>query len=540
MAVWAIFFDRRFWKTGNNYLWVGHICSLIMKINNTLIKGRMGGFVLVLIILCTIAVLPAAAINVVPPGGTVFRGEEGLNISATGVSAHTTLGWFAPGSDPTSRPPDEAVVVADPDRFYVDPGMRLGSWYRNPGTQDATVAFIVNDPHIDIQIRKGTEVVNGMSVLQGDLINFRIITNLDALAQRHGNLGAPSRILVTDPNGVVHSALLNQANVMVDLSAGQDPSYNPNTLINTNPFLVSGGEAVWDTGHAIYPPGEYSIRAECVANRMNDNYNVIGKTVSQAYSLTVLPGPGLEFRLFINGEYQSLDTISMAPGQEQRLGLFLRIPEGLAGYNLTVKLSNPASNPGAAYFKNGSIEFPDWAKLDNVGYLGAAPYTQVFCTATDLDRVTPIDDAFLLFDITIIANGTIANGTGTAYLDIDRTNTRAIHDRIGNITPPIYPNRLRINISGPLPFPNPKGGFFNEPYGPKHGFTPKKVHIMGPDLYYDLDGNDVIGFNDVVLFYQYMEKINNGGFGNKLFFDYDMNGWIGFNDLIHLYNNIEV
>lgn len=226
----------------------------------------------------------------------------------------------------------------------------------------------------------------------------------------------------------------------------------------------------------------------------------------------------LEFRPFIDGEYQSVNPIHMALGQEQRFGLFLALPNGLAGYNLTVELSDPA----ATYFKNGGIEFPDWAAFDNVTYSGTPPYTRVICTATDLYSFTPVSDAFLLLEVTVVANG-----SGRSGLIIDGT-TRAIEDReSGFADPGIYLTRQEIIISDVLQFPRPSGGLFNPPT------------IVVPAVYphyNDLDANGVIGFNDVVLYYQYMENIKNREYGSIMHYDYDGNGWIGFNDIINLYN----
>lgn len=237
--------------------------------------------------------------------------------------------------------------------------------------------------------------------------------------------------------------------------------------------------------------------------------------------IAVLPAAAieLEFRPFINGEYQSVNPMPMAFGEEQRFGLFLTLPNGLAGYNLTVELSNPDKT----YFKGGSIIFPDWAVFDNVTYQGTPPYTQVICTAIDLNRLTPVNNDFLLFDITVVADG-----NGTSDLIINGT-TRAIEDRVGGFADPgIYLNRQKIIISDVLPFPNPTGGLFKDPQSLLPGT--RGLH------YNDLDGNGVIGFNDVVLYYQHLNEIKDEVYGSIRHYDYDENGWIGFNDIITLYN----
>ena len=232
--------------------------------------------------LAMVVVLPAAANTVVGAGDTVFRGEEGLNIAA-GMPAAGTLVWFAPGSTPGVDAPSKTVSVADPTNFYVDPSMETGAWYDNAGAFTAA-AILVADPTLDIQIRRGTTIVNDKTVIRGDAINFRILSNLDAFTTRGAPAAAPATIYVTDPNGNVYTSLVNAAGVLQDLAA--DPT-NPNTLINNNPFPVAGGVNVWDTGQAAYSRGTYTIYVDCNANDMNDNYDVVGKTVSKSYSLTI-------------------------------------------------------------------------------------------------------------------------------------------------------------------------------------------------------------------------------------------------------------
>ncbi|HIH03434.1 MAG TPA: DUF3821 domain-containing protein, partial [Methanoregulaceae archaeon] len=70
------------------------------------------------------------ALNVVrTPGATVFLGENGLDITATGVAAGDTLGWFQAGADVATSSPDDTLIVSNPASFYVQPGTRTGAWY---------------------------------------------------------------------------------------------------------------------------------------------------------------------------------------------------------------------------------------------------------------------------------------------------------------------------------------------------------------------------------------------------------------------------
>ena len=58
-------------------------------------------------------VLPASgALFTVPQGGTVFIGEQGLDITQTGVTRYETIGWFGTGINVTSGAPSATTSVA--------------------------------------------------------------------------------------------------------------------------------------------------------------------------------------------------------------------------------------------------------------------------------------------------------------------------------------------------------------------------------------------------------------------------------------------
>lgn len=166
--------------------------------------------VLVLFCLAALAVLPAsAAITDVPSGGTVFIGEQGLNIVAANVTAGSQIARFSGGNVQTDAPSD-LVTVSDPTSFYVSPtqfGGTTGAWYTFPGRQ---LAFIVKDPSLQLRVingRTGREI--GSGAVAGDPLGFRIETNLDAMAQRPGVAGAPVTIHVRDPTGAEFTSLVN-------------------------------------------------------------------------------------------------------------------------------------------------------------------------------------------------------------------------------------------------------------------------------------------------------------------------------------------
>ena len=65
-------------------------------------------FSLVLIALIALAmlILPAYAVkNVIPLGGDVFIGEQGLNVTAC-VASNANIAWFASGTNPNTDSPN--------------------------------------------------------------------------------------------------------------------------------------------------------------------------------------------------------------------------------------------------------------------------------------------------------------------------------------------------------------------------------------------------------------------------------------------------
>lgn len=221
-------------------------------------------------ILVMLLITPAtAAISDIPAGGTVFIGEEGLDITACGVADGDTLGWFAPGRSPATGDPDATVVVSDATSFFVSPQIfsnRIGVWY-NLATGSS--AFMVADPFLLIRVFDvdyGAIDRTGLWVPMDFELQFRITTNLDAMAQRPGVTGAPIEVRVTGEEGVEYSALRNRAGVSTPLLFDVDRS----------PFMTGG---IWypDAG---YSRGVYDFYAFCDANNMKDNYHVVGKTIT--------------------------------------------------------------------------------------------------------------------------------------------------------------------------------------------------------------------------------------------------------------------
>jgi hypothetical protein len=217
-----------------------------------------------------------AAINTIPAGGTVFIGEQGLDVSGGGAPAPIDIGWWASGAAIATTSPDYQMSIPVPTNFFVSPtefSSRTGTWYQLPAK---TVIFNVADPQLALRIEDTSVSVDVTDkwVPTDDQIRFRIESNLGPISQRTGQTSTPITVKVQAPDGGIYSSLVNKAGVATTIV---------NIPVTTTPFYT---DSIWDTGQrSIYTPGTYTIWAECNVNSMKDNYNQAGKTVSQKSSL---------------------------------------------------------------------------------------------------------------------------------------------------------------------------------------------------------------------------------------------------------------
>ena len=206
----------------------------------------------------------SAAVNTVPQGGTVFIGEQGLDITATGVTTGSRIVWYGHGGTPATVPV-LTLTVDDAANFYVSPvlfGERTGPWFVVPQN---TIAFYVQDPLIALRVFDLTTrfEITGDTVWvpRGDAVGFRIDTSIADIARRPGSSGAPVTIRIRGPSGIEYSSVNGYALENIMLSG---------SLFETGP--------VWYTG--TYERGTYAVWAESTANEMNTNYKREGKTVT--------------------------------------------------------------------------------------------------------------------------------------------------------------------------------------------------------------------------------------------------------------------
>jgi hypothetical protein len=247
---------------------------------NMAIKCIPTGLILVICSLFLTGIAGAATpISTIQAGNTVFIGEQGLDITAA-MGGDTILGWWASGAAVSSTSPDYTVTVANPASFSVYPSdfaSHTGNWYHMSSlTTVGGTAFSVADPTLAIQVEDTTVNVDVTNkwVPTDDALRFRIDTNLYMLTQRTSVASAPITIKVQSPDGGVFTSLVNQpgsSTSLVDYAVTSTPQYTP---------------TIWNTSNrGIYPPGTYTIWAECNVNSMKDNYGQTGKTISSQVSL---------------------------------------------------------------------------------------------------------------------------------------------------------------------------------------------------------------------------------------------------------------
>jgi len=213
----------------------------------------------------------------------------------------------------------------------------------------------------------------------------------------------------------------------------------------------------------------------------------------------------------------SISTVSFNPpeikiplGSMSAIDLTLDVaPNGLSGYNISISLSDSLSDGSVAEIT--SVEFPTWVSLHSNSTL---PADSLWIKAADLkDEIKSGAKNITLATITL-------RGDKQGKCDILVTVTKMDDDN-GN---PIDPNTVsgKIEVVGVIPFP----GCENPPTDPDRD-----------GLYEDINGNGRKDFNDVVVFFNYLEWVERNQPCIECF-DFNKNGRIDFDDVVKLFEEI--
>lgn len=233
------------------------------------------GLFLIVTLVLTMMVLPAsAAFQQIANQGTVFIGEEGLDITvAMNVTASESIviAHYEPGQGFDETPITKTV---DPtyfnviDQIYKD---NTGIWYFWDGSAvDKTRYIRVEKPTISVKLRSNDNDVTGKSVVRGTDIDFRVDTNMyEVISRPHETTDSyPFAIKVESPTGVVYTQLyIDNTNAKSLTSLDVDKS-----VWKWSEF--AGG--AWETNskdgaNSRYIAGKYRVSAECTVNDIDDN-----------------------------------------------------------------------------------------------------------------------------------------------------------------------------------------------------------------------------------------------------------------------------
>ncbi len=217
-----------------------------------------------LLIVCLIVPAVSSVENIIPKEGTVFVGEEDLDLSYCNVRAGEEIAWWSSGNP--AGVPDARAKIGDVRRFYVDPTLfssHSGTWYT---LSTKETVFKVEEPWIQLEV-----VENGLDydldwIKQGNLISFKISTNMYIISERSGAAGVPVSINLTGPNNTVLTS--------VDSPQGE---FNLNNIyVYYSPYDTG---AAWETKDASkYPPGKWRAMAKINVNNIFENNEVAGST----------------------------------------------------------------------------------------------------------------------------------------------------------------------------------------------------------------------------------------------------------------------
>lgn len=237
-------------------------------------------------------------LSVIPQGGDVFLGEEGLDVSLF-LKSGETIAWFSPNSDSILTEPAATIVVDNPKRYFIDPSQfngKTGYWWIWSGSKAQQVAFIVKDPTMSLRIWNQNEDqdinTDGGKIPAGNLVNFRIETNLySAIIQRGEGLPDADKGII-NVVGSSNTTMVTYQSLRGTLANVSDQDIPlRNLVVDANPWFWPEDDKItsaWNTGalatdgNRLYPNGEYKFYAEATLNNIQKNYQgtAVGHTIT--------------------------------------------------------------------------------------------------------------------------------------------------------------------------------------------------------------------------------------------------------------------
>lgn len=237
------------------------------------------------------------ALQDIPPGGTVFIGEENLNL--TGIPPGTILCWYI-GTDIVGySAPSATITIGNNASFYVAPStfaQHTGDWYIGNSTD---VGLVVSDPYqaISVYNQQTRKDVTNKSVPAGNFLTFRVETNMNVITSQRPSEKGFLTIRVRAPDGTVYTGLYQDNETLLEL-ADLAPDVMPWYWVP----LEKNSEEGWNTNYRgpestfVYRAGLYTFWTESNLNGIMDNYkdpsgnDFTGRTISVVRSVNIVSG----------------------------------------------------------------------------------------------------------------------------------------------------------------------------------------------------------------------------------------------------------
>ena len=214
----------------------------------------------------------------IPREGTVFVGETDLDISECNIRTGDEIAFWTSGSPEGT--PDARARVMDTRRFYVDPAIfsgKTGKWFELMTKREV---FTVEDPWLQFEV-----VENGIDhepewIKRGNLVSFKIATNMYLISKRPGSAGVPVTISLTGPNSTEFTQLI----------APMGTFNLERVFVYYSPYDTG---AVWETKEEKeYPDGEYTAWASCNVNQIGEKNP--GETITTSLKTTFFLSKNIE------------------------------------------------------------------------------------------------------------------------------------------------------------------------------------------------------------------------------------------------------
>lgn len=304
----------------------------------------------------------------------------------------------------------------------------------------------------------------------------------------------PPSVVINSP---ASGAIVNAPNIVINGTANDKSGIKAGSIVHESKY--GGSARGWPENNSTSIAFSHNITLYEGWNNINVTYTDIANNPGSAsVNLTyVKTKPKVSF------ENRS---VNISVNSSRLLNLTLdTAPAGLSGYNITISLSN------GSRAKIISVDFPGLRPaLHNNS---PVPSDSVWIKATDLNETIKNGSS----NIILARLGIKGDASGTADMIID---VRSMDDGNGARMDPDT-SKTQISVISVLPLPSSS----KSPTDPDND-----------GLYEDINGNGKKDFNDVVMFFNYIEWIEKNE--PAACFDFNGNGRIDFNDIIMLFKEL--